>query len=103
MLLHDLKYRFVCIALIETWLLDVNADLFVIDSYKLLTHQRPTGNDGGVYLYVRNIYDVNILPIPMQCESFEHLQVTVSISHSTRVTFAVIYRPPHTPLSKLFV
>ena len=26
-----------------------------IDGYKLLTHQRPTGNGGGVCLYVRNI------------------------------------------------
>ena len=36
----------------------------------------------------------------MQCETFEHLQVTVSISPSKRVTCAVIYHPPHIPLSK---
>ena len=41
-------------------------------------------------LYVRNIYDVNILL----------LKVTVSISPSKHVTCAVIYRPTHTPMSK---
>ena len=36
----------------------------------------------------------------MQCETFEHLQVTVFISPSKRVTRTVIYRSPHTPMSK---
>ena len=49
---------------------------------------------------LKNIYDVNILPIPMQCETFEHLQVTESISPLKCVTCAVIYHPPHTPMSK---
>ena len=38
--------------------------------------------------------------IPIQCETFEHLQVTVAILPSERVTCAFIYRPPHTSAHK---
>ena len=36
----------------------------------------------------------------MQFETFEHVQFTVSISPSKRVTCALIYRLPHTPMSQ---
>ena len=36
----------------------------------------------------------------MLCETCEYLQVTASISPLKRVTCAVIYRPPHTPMPK---
>ena len=96
---NDLGNPFDCIVLSETWLSDVNADLYVMDGFNLFCCQRISGIGGGLCFYVRNCFDVSILSLQFDCKTFEHFQVTINISKSHKLICSAIYRPPHTSVN----
>ena len=91
LLFNDLGNPFDYIVLSETWLSDVNANLYAMDGFNLFCCQRISGIGGGLCFYVRNCFDVSILSLQFDCKTFEHFQVTINISKSHKLICSAIY------------
>ena len=77
--------------------------MFLIDEYQFLTFQLPVGKGGGICMYIRNSFVVNIVPVRMKYEKLKHFQVAIAMTPIERMICAIIYRPSHTSISNFLL
>ncbi len=96
MLINALAFSFDIIVVTESWLQDSTSHLYNISGYKLFCKQRHHGTGGGICIYVRDVYDGNIIPCSINFNSFEHLDVQITSAHwKTKCMISAIYRQPN--------
>ena len=101
--LQKLQYTFDVIAMSETWLTDaIDTDLYNIDGYDLFISSRFHKNGGGVAIYVRNIYQSNVLNdltnVIENC--MESIAIEIILSKRKTICVQCIYRAPNSNLKE---
>ena len=93
--LHKLKYTFDVIAVSETWLTNtIDTDLYNIDGYDLFMSSRYDRNGGGIAIYVRNIYQSNVLNDLTQVieKCMESVTIEIILSKTKTILVQCIHR-----------
>ena len=101
-----LNLDFSIIGVTETWLNDINYDLYGLDGYELIERHRANKMGGGIGLFVRNGVSyksrADLTTFEYYCESL-FIEIDKSVFGSGRnILIGVIYRPPNTDI-KLFI
>jgi exonuclease III len=92
----DIQVDFIMIC--ESFLTDVNQNLFNIPGYSLVTKNRMTKRRGGIALYVKNGYNFKLRnDIGVNVEGvFESLFIEIKTKQNTKLIVGEIYRVPGT-------
>ncbi len=95
-LLDSLIIPFQIIGLTETWLNDINDDLFKLDNYDFVNVNRTNKNGGGVGIYISNEmkHKIGSDLIINDKNTIESVFVEI-ITHKKKNIIGVIYRPPN--------
>ena len=101
-----LNLDFSIIGVTETWLNDINYDLYGLDGYELIERHRANKMGGGIGLFVRNGVSyksrADLTTFEYYCESL-FIEIDKSVFGSERnILIGVIYTPPNTDI-KLFI
>ena len=101
-----LNLDFSIIGVTETWLNDINYDLYGLDGYELIERHRANKMGGGIGLFVRNGVSyksrADLTTFEYYCESL-FIEIDKSVFGSGRnILIGVKYRPPNTDI-KIFI
>ena len=101
--LDELRLNFTVIGLSETWLNEVQHDLYDIDNYKHIYKYRENRKGGGVSLFIRDtmpfkvLDDMSVFDDSLEC-LFVELDKSKSLGNS--IVVGIVYRPPNTDLNE---
>ncbi|XP_024870342.1 uncharacterized protein LOC112453688 [Temnothorax curvispinosus] len=90
----DSGFHVICLS--ETWLRPAFSDSFVsLRGYQIFRCDRQGRCGGGVAFYISNSLQANILRHSEGDGKPEYLIAKISVSNTSKILLAVVYRPPH--------
>ena len=100
--LECLNFVFNFIGVSETWLSDLNYDLFGLDGYHFEENHRSSRSGGGVGLFIKNSIEfLRRRDLEINNDFIESIFIEVPVCEalsSRKVIIGVVYRPPGTSL-----
>ncbi len=99
-LLQLMSTKFDFIVFTETWLTDINANVFAnaLPGYSFYHISCASSRGGGVAAYIRNIFNVVTITVD-SLDSFEHMELKISHGCASNFLLSVVYRPPNASLN----
>ena len=101
--LSTLEFGFTAVGVTETWLHDLNCNLYSLPGYILTENHRTHRSGGGVGIYLKDDLEFKIRNDLVQLDdSFESVFIEIAndvFKMGKNIIIGVIYRPPGTDLS----